>query len=135
MNFLPAYNLDPLKHNTKYIYGEAAKKLAIPQQYIIQAKAQKYLLSLESKLPVIQYLFIKALVKTNGKMKKYYIIRPVEEPISKEELRFYARKHATQSSPIWEWECAYCTFNKEELCEKATVPSPKTELLKIFHRI
>jgi len=134
MNFLPAYNLDPLKHNTKYIYGEAAKNLLYPNSTSFRQK-RKNLLSLESKLPVIQYLFIKALVKTNGKMKKYYIIRPVEEPISKEELRFYARKHATQSSPIWEWECAYCTFNKEELCEKATVPSPKTELLKIFHRI
>jgi len=123
MNFLPGYRL-PSQHE-KFIYGEDAKRLIIPEQYIIQARAQKYLLSLKADKQVIQYLFIKALVKINGRMKKYYVIRQVEDALREEEIRFYARKHATQSSPIWDWECAYCTFNQEGLCERAVKPAPR----------
>jgi len=104
-----------------YTDGEA-DFFNIPENYLLQAKAQAHLL--KEKFPQLEYyLVVKTTTKVfNGervKFKKVWIVKEIT-PLNNEEWNklvedFKAR--FKEPKPVWHWECRYCPLKKSEKCQ------------------
>ena len=111
---------DSVPEDAKFIADpELVKRISIPENYILQAKIQKYLLEKKySPKPVEHYLFIKTMVKLNGSgLKKVFIIRKTEESITREELEALIQNFMEDKNPRYPWECGFCPYKKAGICE------------------
>jgi len=101
------------------IFYDEKQEAMISQTYILQAKIQKYFL--EREFPdkkVSQYLFLKGLCKKGSWTKKMYVVRPIRESISEEEMKRIVKEFLTNKTPRFEGECTgYCEFFRKGLCE------------------
>ena len=121
---------DSVPEEAKFIADpELIKRISIPENYMLQAKIQKYLLEQKySPKPVEHYLFIKTMVKLNGSgLKKVFIIRKTEENITREELETLIEKFMEDETPRYPWECGFCPYRKAGICEGME----NTETLKV----
>jgi len=86
--------------------------------YITQARIQKFLLEkLYPEKKVEQFIFLKSMAQYKEWRKKLYIIYPVEESISEEELKEMVRKFKEDKSPRFPIECEnYCEYYRQGLC-------------------
>ena len=104
--------------------GADADFFNIPENYLLQAKAQAYLL--KEKFPQLKYyLVIKTTTKVfNGervKFKKVWIVKKIT-PLNDEEWNKLAEEYLNRSKepkPVWHWECRYCPLKKSEKCQGA----------------
>ena len=88
----------------------------LPAHYLKQAGMQKFVLQkLYPDRKVEQYLFVKTLLKVNGRHKKVYVVREVPA-VSEEEFREIVRKFREEKAPRYPWECSYCVFKDKALC-------------------
>jgi len=87
--------------------------------YYTQARIQKYLLSkLYPDKEVEQYLFYKAPARKGKKVRKLYVVVPVEEDMSDEEFEEIVRRFKEDPSPRWKGECEYyCPYYRGGICE------------------
>jgi len=93
------------------------KKVNISESYILQTKIQKFITEKYYKKPVEAYLFLKTILQdATRRMQKVYVLRPVDEEITEEELKELVRKFKEDKSPRYHWECYYCIYAKEEKC-------------------
>ncbi len=108
----------------EYYAGKEAELFSIPENYLLQAKAQAFLL--KEKYPELEYyLVLKTTTKVFSpqhkriKMKKVWIIKEVA-PLSKREwenlVEDYLRRKK-EGIPKWEWECRYCPYLQYGVCE------------------
>ena len=108
----------------EYYIGEEAEMFLIPENYILQARIQKYLL--QERYPEIEYyLVVKTITKVYSpqykrmRLKKVWIIKEIEA-LSDEEwnelVEDYLRRKEKEQ-PKWEWECRYCPYNQYGICE------------------
>jgi len=104
--------------------GADAEFFNLPENYLLQAKAQAYLL--KEKFPQLKYyLVIKTTTKVfNGervKFKKVWIVKEIT-PLNDEEWNKLAEEYLNRSKepkPVWHWECRYCPLRKREECQGA----------------
>lgn len=134
----PKGELPPEK---EYYIEEEAKMFSIPENYELQAKAQKYLLG--EKYPELKYyLVLKTTTKVFSpslfrvRMKKVWIIKEIE-PMSDEEWNelvedYLIRKE--KGKPKWEWECKYCSYREYGICEgeKKEVQIDNEEITRLY---
>ncbi len=87
--------------------------------YITQARIQRFLLErLYPGKKEEQFIFLKGMAECRGWRKKLYIVYPVEESISEEELKEMVRKFKEDKSPRFPTECeSYCEYYRQGLCE------------------
>lgn len=87
--------------------------------YYRQAQIQRYILKkLYPEKRVRQFLFYKAPAKRGRWEKKLYVLVPVKEEISEEEIREVVRRFREEKSPRYANECeSYCEFFRQGLCE------------------
>ncbi len=120
-----------LKHSLKEIpedeiIFDEEDRVHISSTYILQAQIQKKIVEEHYKKPVRQFLFIKSLLQLNGKMQKVYVVKPVKESITEQKLREIVNRFLTDKSPRYSWECSYCIYKKEGICEGKQIVEEKT---------
>jgi len=108
----PYRNLDEVP---KVVFDEDCT-VYLPKHYLTQAGMQKFILQkLYPDKEVEQYLFVKTLLKVNGRHKKCYVVREVSA-VSEEEFKEIVRKFREERVPRYPWECSYCVFKDAGLC-------------------
>ena len=87
--------------------------------YVLQARIQKYLLQrLYPDKKVEQYIFLKGMAEWKRWRKKLYVVYPVYEAVSEEELKELVRKFKEDKSPRFPTECeSYCEYYRQGLCK------------------
>ena len=95
-------------------------KIKIAESYILQAKIQKFITEKYFRKPVEIYLFIKTILQTRkkGRMSKVYILKPVEDEITEDELKKLIDDFKNKKTPRYKWECSYCVYAKHKKCSK-----------------
>ncbi len=106
-----------------YTEGEA-DLFNIPENYILQARLQCLLL--RDRHPDIEYfLALKTTTKVYSpdlmrvRMKKVWIVKKVQ-PLTEEEFEKVIRDYLNrkiEGLPGWSWECRYCPFYRNTICE------------------
>ena len=111
------HNLADIDLNTDIIAGEEAKNFAIPSNYILQARIQKTLLEKKYNKPVVHHIVAKTMVRLkNNALKKIIVFYPIEESLEDYELEAIVEDFKNPI-PRYSWECRYCIYKKEGLCE------------------
>ncbi len=97
--------------------------------YYMQAKVQKYLLrKLYPDREVEQYLFYKAPARKGAKVRKLYVVVPVEGEMTDEEFEELVRRFKEDKRPRWKGECEhYCPYYGV-VCEGKEVEFKDTEV-------
>jgi len=102
--------------NCPKVVFDDSKAVYLPKHYLLQAGIQAAVLKeLYPEKEVEQYLFVKTLLKLNGRFKKAYVVRRVE-PVEREVLEELVEKFKTDPSPRYPWECSYCVFKEQGAC-------------------
>ncbi len=87
--------------------------------YVLQAKIQRYLL--EKMYPdkkVEEYIFLKGMAEFKRWRKKLYIVYPVYESVTEEDLKELVMKFKEAKGPRSPTECeSYCEYYRRGLCE------------------
>ena len=104
--------------------GAEADFFNIPENYLLQAKAQAYLL--KEAYPELEYfLVLKTTTKVFSgervKFKKVWIVKEIT-PLSDEEWNKLVEDYLNRSKepkPVWHWECRYCPLFKSGECQGA----------------
>lgn len=126
----------------KVIFDENCS-VYLPSHYLTQAGMQKFVLErLYPDKEVRQYLFVKTLLKVNGRHKKCYVVREVSA-VSEEEFREAVRKFREERVPRYPWECSYCLYKETGLCpgaewkgeEKTSLSEELKELLVRYQKL
>ena len=101
------------------LLDEERKYTKVNELYITQAKVQRFLLErLYPEKKVEQYIFLKGMAECGRWRKKLYIVYPVSESITEEELREMVRRFKEDKSPRFPTECeSYCEFYRQGICE------------------
>jgi len=90
----------------------------INEKYILQAQIQRYIL--EQLYPdkyIEHYLFIKTQLKTRMKLGKTYLVIPITKSIDRNHLYQICREFFYNITPRKHFECKYCIYKKNNLCE------------------
>ena len=104
-------------------------KVKISETYILQTKIQKFITEKYFNKPVEGYLFLKTMIRDRTKrMQKVYVLRPVEETITEEQLRELINDFRTKKYPRYKWECNYCIFLKNQVCQKGMLLQKMNEI-------
>ena len=113
--------------------------------YHLQARIQKFILErLYPHKKVEEYLFYKALCRKGTWARKLYVLVPVHESISEEELRGLVRRFREDPSPRFPEECEkYCEFYRAGVCggkpfryeDGENLPERIFELLKEYRSL
>ena len=106
-----------------YADGEA-DFFNIPENYILQARAQAYLL--KEAYPELEYFLVlktttKVFTGERVKFKKVWIVKEIT-PLSDEEWNKLVEDYLNRSKepkPVWHWECRYCPLFKSGECQGA----------------
>jgi len=112
----------------------------IPKHYILQARAQAYLIGrLHSNWN--HYLLIKTTTKVfvpsqnRVRFKKVWIVEKVE-PLAEEEWNLLVEFYKQRRTPLWSWECKYCPFRdsckKQNFSEAELSDKELKELKKLY---
>ena len=125
----------------EYYTDEEADLFSIPENYLLQARLQCLLL--RDRYPDIEYFLA---VKTTAKvyspdlmrvrMKKVWIVKKVQ-PLTEEEFEEVIRDYLERKEkklPKWEWECRYCPFYRNAMCEGRQKEEAvnKEEVLRLY---
>jgi len=103
-------------YNVDVIYDDKNDTVLVNDKYIIQAKIEKLLTELYIKendgkykdYEVEQYIFMKTIVFDKyNRSKKVYVIYPIYEDISIEELEKLIDRYVNDKTPRWKGECEY----------------------------
>lgn len=97
------------------LFVDTQDVFSVSETYILQARIQKRLAREFYKKPVNAYLFIKTTVDINKKKQKLYILKPIHEEATDEEIETLVKNFHENKRPRYEWECSYCPFRK--VCE------------------
>jgi len=92
-------------------------RITISESYILQAKVQKYLAKKIFDKEIESYLFIQAMVKGTRRTNASYVVVPINLEMTDEEFESLVREFLNNPTPRYTWECNYCPYRKEGICE------------------
>jgi hypothetical protein len=108
------------------ILEDGSNRVAVNPKYSLQAKIQRKILEeLYPDKEVELYIFLKTTLRDRrGRLTKSLVVVPITQSITEEELKRLARAFREDRRPRAAWECRYCVYKKEGLCEGSPEHSP-----------
>lgn len=94
----------------------------VNDSYVLQARVQNKMCEMYFNKPVEGYLVMKQIFRFNNKYKKALVIKPVNEPMTDDELLEIVNKYLYERKPRYGYECYFCSYKRPGMCKGRYTP-------------